>query len=181
MKQIFLSSIAIAISIFVASCDDDDEDNNPPPSSSFPVTLNGMNEAPEFRMWTNGQEVNTSNLDPEDYVNSIFWPLLDPNVLLVSSYTFSMDSLISQSDTTLTFAYNFRGDSLFISGLNSDGTPFDNSYVGLGDVNELITSLGFFSYFESDSSLFPEFRIKTSFVDIDLVEEDTGQDDIINS
>lgn len=109
-QTLFLGLAVLSMSIFSA-CSDDDETEVCPPGIAYPTSLAFSDfEQLSFRMWTNGKEVNTSDLDFNDYLDES------------AAVRFTADEFNY-------YTYTFTPDSIFyvVDGNNIEGVPYFTS------------------------------------------------------
>jgi|GEM_PF-2884114 len=173
----------LGISI-LTSCNEDDDD--PPTGTSFPITMTFSSITDtEFRMWTNGAEVNTANLNVQDFMDPDDWEFLRPEYYEDANPTFSFDedSIFSTDPVNgLTgYPYEFRNDSLFITNqfiFDGDTTQFEQ-YLALGNLNQIVLNQGYYEiYISGENFSTRESGLDQFLYDIEDVEEDYGQGDI---
>lgn len=120
------------------SCSKDDDNLGPDPNNSFTfpntVTYNYSYNT-ELLLWVSGTQVNSEGLSPNDIIReSMEYEVPEfPTV-----FTFYPDSVeIESPDSTVTRAYRFSNDSLFITVINPfhtfEGQPmYHEMYLGSG-------------------------------------------------
>lgn len=98
------------------SCSDDNEDPNPSPSAPSTLTFSRVDNE-EFRIWTDGAEVNTDNLSIEDYLKQSYYENLTAEYYQSQpGLTFKGDSLFSESDGMIVgFPYHISNDSIILT------------------------------------------------------------------
>lgn len=130
---------------FMQSCNDDNDDSaNDPTPITYPHTITFSHfENIEFKMWTNGAEVNTTGLDFLDFVVD------DDDLSYLSSeyyqsgtlLTFTEDSvfgLTSLQGTIEGYPYAISNDSIYALEVYSyPGASFGHLFLGLGSPSEL--------------------------------------------
>jgi hypothetical protein len=168
----------------LTSCNENDD--NPPSGNSFPVTMtfSGVTDT-EFRMWTNGNEVDTDNLNVQDFMDAEDWEFLRPEYYADANATFSFDedSIFSTDPINgLTgYPYEFRNDSLFITNqfiFDGDTTQFEQ-YLAIGNLNQIVLNQGYYEIYISGNNFSTrESKLDQFLYDTEAVGEDYGQGDI---
>jgi len=176
----------VGILILTSCNDDDDNDDKPPSSASFPVTLTFSNVTDtEFRMWTNGTEVSTVNLNVQNFMDPEDWAELSPEYFsqIGIALTFDEDSIYGINDLgeNENYEYYFRNDSLF---LDVELIFFDDTirevYFATGDLNELSLNQGYYELcIASEFFTSCESQLNQAFYEITSIEEESGSDSLI--
>lgn len=156
MKKIYqlpLFAAALLFLPFLQSCNDDDDNSGGGPTAiTYPHTISFSHfENVEFKMWTNGAEVNTTGLDFLDFVED------DEDSLYLSSgyyettsgFTFTEDSLFSTTPDGFVemYPYFISNDSVFI--VIPVTSPVDTTFnflLGVGSLSYLRKVQGFTQY-----------------------------------
>jgi|SRR5690554_2316315 len=153
-KSIF-TLLLVALSIFVLqSCDKDDDAADLKPGKTPEITLHFSEISHrEFRMWTNGQELNTSGFAIEDYLPAeTAYQLSSEYYISNSELTFRNDSLFSYDNGDLQgFPYTLSNDSIYIHVTWPSDFGEPNVFTilfGIGDTQELYVPQSFFRYAE---------------------------------
>lgn len=148
--------LALAVPLF-QSCDKDDDASDPKPTDSGQKTLNFVEIYDrEFRMWTNGQEINTAGFDIADYLPS------NHAYELSSAYHISNPELIFKNDSVhLTddgelygYPYIISNDSIYIHfSWETEDQELNEftSLFGIGNTQELYIPQSFFRHAEYES------------------------------
>jgi hypothetical protein len=183
MKYLDKIALVFLATMVISSCKDDD---NPPSGITFPVSMSfsGITDT-EFRMWTNGTEVNTDNLNVQDFMDPDDWEFLRPEYYEDANSTFSFDEdSIFGADAVneLTgYPYEFRNDSLFITNqviFDGDTTRFEQ-YIAVGNLNQIVLNQGYYEiYISGDNFSTRESKLDQFLYDVEAIEEDYGQGDI---
>lgn len=152
INQLLLFGTALLCLSFLQSCNDDDDSDNDPPSITYPHTITFSHfENVDFKMWTNGAEVNTDGLNFLDFVNDAedLSELSEETYTSSSGLTFTEDSVFSISDEGLIEAYPYvvSNDSVYvkIDGFFGSDTIVD-VFIGLGSPTHLKLVQGFAQY-----------------------------------
>jgi len=181
-------SVFLFLGILVlTSCNEDDD--NPPSGTSYPITMtfSGVTDT-EFRMWTNGVEVITDNLNVQDFMDPDDWEFLRPEYYEDANATFSFDedSIFSTDPMNgLTgYPYEFRNDSLFITNqfiFDGDTTQIE-LYLAAGNLNQIVLNQGFFEYCNNQGIITDcNSALHQQFLNIQNLEEDFNQENIVAS
>lgn len=150
--------LAFAVPLF-QSCDKDDDASKPNPSNSGQKTLHFseiLNR--EFRMWTNGQEINTTGFDIADYIPAHrAYELSSEYYSINPELIFKNDSLFATDDDGdfYGFPYTISNDSIYIhtTWFTEDPDPIEISRLfGIGDTRKLYIPQSFFRYAEYPES-----------------------------
>ena len=149
-KHLFAFATALLFLPFLQSCnDDDDNSGNGPTPITYPHTIAFSHfENIDFKMWTNGAEVNTTGLNFIDFVEDD-----EDDSYLVAEYyqsmpglTFTEDSLFSADpDSSIVgYPYFVSNDSVYlqIDGFFGSDTIV-NVFYGLGSPSHLMFVQGF--------------------------------------
>lgn len=185
-----LSNLRYCILLFLGisiltSCNDDDDDS-PPSEISFPVTMtfSGVTDT-EFRMWTNGAEISTENLNVQDFIDPEVWEYLRPEYYEDANTTFSFeeDSIFSTDPINgLTgYPYEFRNDSLFVTFLSvfDEDTTQVEQYLAVGNLNQIVLNQGYYEiHISGENFSIQESNLDQFLYDIEAVEEDYEQENI---
>ena len=161
------------------SCSDDNENPSQNPSSPSTLTFSNIDHI-EFKMWTNGAEVNTDALsiadymDPEDY-NSISTDYYQSQ----AGITFKDDSLFSEVDGLIVgYPYYISNDSIYLTVTYTiEGQePFVfNQLFAMGNTTELYIPQSYYKVVDYSGTGSSEFSVLNighySFAD---VADETG-------
>jgi hypothetical protein len=169
----------------LTSCNE--EDDNPPSETTFPVTLtfSGVTDT-EFRMWTNGAEVNTDNLNVQDFMNIDDWAELSPEYFnqIGIALTFDQDSIYGINDfgENENYEYFFRNDSLF---LDVELIFFEDTiqevYFATGNLMELSLNKGYYELcIGSEFITTCQSQQNQAFFEITTIEEESETDSLID-
>ncbi|NEN25301.1 hypothetical protein G3O08_17530 [Cryomorpha ignava] len=152
-NNLLLFATALLFLPFLQSCnDDDDNSGNDPATMTYPHTIAFSHfENIDFKMWTNGAEVNTTGLNFIDFVEDD-----EDDSFLVAEYyesspglTFTEDSVFSMApDSTIEgHPYIISNDSVYtqIDGFFGSDTIV-NVFIGLGSPSHLRLVQGFSQY-----------------------------------
>ncbi len=148
--HLFIVGAAIFGLFFLQSCHDDDDSENNPPSITYPHTVAFSHfENFDFKMWTNGAEVNTSGLYFLDFLDDEDADELgEAYYESIPSYTFTEDSIfLNTDDMSESYPYFVSGDSIHIQvdGFFGIDTIVD-LFLGLGSPTHLKVVQGFTQY-----------------------------------
>lgn len=145
-------SILLLTGIFIAlhSCKDDDEQSNGPSTVTYPntVTFSHITDA-DFRMWTNGTEVNTENLSIENYIDSSDYYEFTPERYSQVTLTFTEDSIFGQNQDSIEgYPYFISNDSIFVSTtvILFEDTLSLTPLLGIGDASAFELNRGYYSF-----------------------------------
>ena len=145
--------LAFAVPLF-QSCDKEDDASEPNPSNSGQKTLNFSEISNrEFRMWTNGQEINTTGFNIADYIPAkrayeLSSGYYNSNPELI----FKNDSLFFKEDGDFQgYPYTISNDSIYMHIIwpIEDEDPIEfTSFFGIGNTQQLYIPQSFFRYAE---------------------------------
>lgn len=148
VKQIAPLFVAVLGILMFQSCQEDDDDEQEP--FTYPHTVYYSHTIDtEFRMWTNGQEVNTDNLFILDYYSeNEFNSLLPSQYEIDSGYVFTDDTLTHPGSLFGPADYHYisRNDSIyFLFGSILNGEPFTHyDFFAFGNQREMRFEQGSF-------------------------------------
>ena len=147
-QPFFLFGLLLAV-LILQSCGKDDDNTEQEPIV-FPHTVYYSHSIDtEFKMWTNGHEVNTETLNIQDY-NSGLYGYSTPNLTeLESGYIFTDDTLIHPGGGIfgpVERGYFIRNDSIFYVGYGfvSGEDETDYSFFTFGNHLEMKFTKGAF-------------------------------------
>lgn len=143
---LFLAAAIFSMAI-LNSCKEDDDSNEGPPSISYPTTAAFSSiENTEFKMWTNGAEVNTSGLDYSNYIDETVAVNFLEEEYTGYDLNFTNDSLFFiQEEFIVGYPYYSSNDSLFIltwDTENNDSTIV-TTFLGEGTAENFKTTKSF--------------------------------------
>lgn len=178
-------SVFLFLGILVlTSCNEDDD--NPPSGTSYPITMtfSGVTDT-EFRMWTDGTEVNTDNLNVQDFMDPDDWAELSPEYFsqIGIALTFDEDSIygVNGLGENENYEYFFRNDSLF---LDVELVFFQDTihevYFATGNLNELSLNQGYYELcIASEFITSCESQLNQAFYEFTAIEEESGTDSLL--
>lgn len=149
-NSLFAFATALLFLPFLQSCnDDDDNSGDGPPTITYPHTVAFSHfENIDFKMWTNGAEVNTSGLNFIDFVEDEedAYELSSEYYETIPGLTFTEDSVFSANpDSSIAgYPYFVSNDSIYtqIDGFFGSDTIV-NVFLGLGSPAHLKLVQGF--------------------------------------
>lgn len=150
-RTLFAFFLSITAAALFQSCNDDDDDPSGPTPIAYPhtVTFSHIDNI-EFKMWTNGAEVNTENLSIEDYMDPEDFDQLRPDYYATDpGITFTEDSLFSDGPNGIEgYTYFIQNDSIFVNlTVVYDGDTIQSSqYIAIGNTLELQLNEGYSNY-----------------------------------
>ncbi|MFT5596870.1 MAG: hypothetical protein ACI8QH_001669 [Flammeovirgaceae bacterium] len=186
MKAEKLFPFAALLILLIAACDkDDDESNNSCESISYPYLSEylGADEV-DFRVFIGGQELNTADLNPEDFLISNNLENYNNIQNFDVNLIFTPDSLtISPADDTpRTYGYIFEDGKLIITDLDIFGQAFSFT-LGYGSIDAFEIRNGFFTFCKPLVEWpFKDCEDQTSelyFYTLDSVSSELGLDDVL--
>ena len=184
IHKLLLFATALLLFPFLQSCNDDDDNSGGGPSAiTYPHTISFSHfENVEFKMWTNGAEVNTTGLNFFDFVED------DEDSLYLSSgyfesspgLTFTEDSVFSTGpDGSIEmYPYFISNDSVFAV---VEYTFFDtivDTFLGLGSPAHLRLVHGFSQYCDltdgEPTMIFCSSNLQTEFQSLEFAMDEYG-------
>jgi len=160
----FLQHAAIIGTIFfLYSCS---EDETTMPNSS-PETYGSENYiVDEFRMWTSDGEVNTEDLDPEDFIEPDHYEDNSPGTYEDWNFTFGTDSVDAWGEGfSETYAFVSEGEEYILLEEDIDGNIFESiTFYKVGNTFEL--RAGYFKYQSAAPNSYT-FDFRSAFYHLD--------------
>lgn len=145
INQIVLLAVALILLPFLQSCNDDDDSGSGPTPITYPNTITFSHfENIDFKMFTNGAEVNTDGMDFLDYVeDSVEATFMAAEYYESINVTFTEDSIFSTLADSLTegYPYFISNDSIY-----SQVDGLGDVFMGLGSPTHLKLAQGFSQY-----------------------------------
>lgn len=152
---LFLGVLCLGV---LQSCSsDDDEDDNTPPSTTYPNTLTFSHiDNKEFKMWTNGEEVNTSNLNIQDFIDpEDYHDLSGDFYSSIPGITFTEDSVFAAFDGEVEgYPYTISNDSIY-SVFSWEGEEL-KIFFAVGNQNQLYLPQSFYRVVVNQENMFYE-------------------------
>ena len=174
---LFFGIISLGI---LQSCSDDNDDPNPTPTAPNTLTFSHIDNV-EFKMWTDGAEVNTEGLSIEDYMKPDYYSAVsEENYQLRPGITFKGDSIFSEEDGVIMgFPYHISNDSIYwtltfdIDGMEQPIT-FDQ-FIGIGNANALYLPQSYYRVAEHTGTSNTRYAILDyGYYSFDYVMEENG-------
>lgn len=150
IHKLLLFATALLLFPFLQSCNDDDDNSGGGPSAiTYPHSISFSHfENVEFKMWTNGAEVNTTGMDFLGFVEDEedAYDLSSEYYESIQGFTFTEDSLFATGpDGSIEmYPYFMSDDSLFVvAEISFPVDTFIDVFMGLGSPAHLRLVEGF--------------------------------------
>ncbi len=161
------------------SCKDDNEDPTPSPSAPNTLTFSNIDHT-EFKMWTNGGEVNTNGLSIAAYMDSDEYNHITSEYYQShAGFTFNNDSLFSEMNGMIEgYPYHISNDSIYVTVSfpveGQDPVTFDQ-YIAMGNTAAFYIPQSYFKTIINSGM----FTVESSTLEVghftfDELAEETG-------